>query len=77
MSGGATIAIVGGVVAVGVVAVLVLRRPTAAGPTVAKKASSGTPSAGTLIANLGGALVSRLGADAIDSLEGKFSDWLS
>lgn len=77
MSTGATIAIVGGVVAVGVAAVILLRPKTAAAPTVAAKAATGTPSAGTLIANLGGSLVSRLGTDAIDSLSDKFSDWLS
>lgn len=76
MSTGATIAIVGGVVAVGVVAVILLRPKTAAAPTVAKK-TGGTPSAGTLIANLGGSLVSRLGGDAINSLEDTFTDWLS
>ena len=76
MSTGATIAIVAGVVAVGGLAFIVLRKPTittgAAKPKVPANAS-----AGSLIASLGGSLVSRLGNDAITSLEGSFSDWLS
>jgi len=79
MSTGATIALVAGGVAVAGVAFLVLRKPALAPATAApaKKPATGTPSAGSLIASLGGAIVSRLGGDALDALEGKFQDWIA
>lgn len=79
MSTGATIALVAGGVAVAGVAFVLLRRPAAPAATAApaKKPAAGTPSAGSLIASFGGAVVSRLGADAIAALEGKFQDWIA
>lgn len=76
MSTGATIAlVVGGVAVAGGVAYLVLHKASPAA-AAAKKPTS-TPSAGSLIASIGGSLVSRLGNDAIDGLENKLADWFS
>jgi len=73
MSTGTTIAIVGGVVAVGAVALIALRPSAAAAAATPRKtpASSG-PSAGTLIASLGGSLVSRLGGDLTGAISNLF-----
>jgi predicted lipid-binding transport protein (Tim44 family) len=71
MSTGTTIAIVGGVVAVGAVALIALR-PSAAKAAPARKPASSGPSAGTLIAGLGGSLVSRISGDLTGALTNLF-----
>lgn len=74
MTTGETIAVVGGVVVVAGLAFIVLRKPAL---VTAKAVPKPTSSAGSLIATLGGSLVSRLGNDAINGLESTFSDWVS
>jgi hypothetical protein len=76
MSTGTAIAIVAGVVGVGAIGFLVLRRPALPASAAAAKVPANA-SAGSLISTLGGSFLGKLGTSLGSELGGSISDWLA